>query len=52
MSSALSTTLTPNIDELSINGVVIDAAAIAAETSLHADEANPDHAARRAWVVR
>jgi len=52
MSSALSSTLTPSIDELSINGIVIDAAAIAAETSLHADEANPDHAARRALVVR
>ncbi|MFL9943255.1 peptidylprolyl isomerase [Paraburkholderia graminis] len=40
------------IDVLSVNDVVIEAAAIAAESALHADEPDPDHAARRALVVR
>lgn len=39
-------------DVLSVNGVVIDSAAIAAESALHADDADPDHAARRTLVVR
>jgi peptidyl-prolyl cis-trans isomerase C len=43
---------TPNSDELSVNGAVINAAAIAAESALHADEADPDQAARRTLVVR
>ena len=42
----------PSTDELSVNGAVIDLAAIAAESALHADEADPDHAARRTLVVR
>ncbi|MFL9868461.1 peptidylprolyl isomerase [Paraburkholderia fungorum] len=42
----------PSTDELSVNGAVIDVAAIAAESALHADEADPDHAARRTLVVR
>jgi peptidyl-prolyl cis-trans isomerase C len=37
---------------LSVNGAVIEAAAIAAESALHAHEPDPDHAARRALVVR
>lgn len=40
------------LDVLSVNGTVIEAAAIAAESALHADEPDPDHAARRALVVR
>jgi len=40
------------IDILSVNGAVIEAAAIAAESALHADEPDPDHAARRTLVVR
>ncbi|CAG4920036.1 peptidylprolyl isomerase [Paraburkholderia gardini] len=39
-------------DVLSVNGTVIESAAIAAESALHADEPDPDHAARRALVVR
>ena len=42
----------PGTDELSVNGAVIDLAAIASESVLHADEADPDHAARRTLVVR
>ncbi len=39
-------------DELSVNGVVIGLDAIEAERGQHADAADPDHAARRALVVR
>lgn len=39
-------------DGLSVNGVLIEAAAIAAEAALHKDEPDPDQAARRALVVR
>jgi peptidyl-prolyl cis-trans isomerase C len=42
----------PSTDELSVNGAVIETAAIAAESALHADEPDPDHAARRTLVVR
>lgn len=38
--------------ELSVNGVVIDAAAIEAECAAHPVETHPDQAARRALVVR
>lgn len=38
--------------ELSVNGVVIDAAAIDAESAAHPEEADADQAARRALVVR
>ena len=37
---------------LKVNGIVISAEAIQAETQWHADQAEPDHAARQALVVR
>lgn len=53
MSTSRDISPSPVIDDvLSVNGVVIDAAAIAAESTLHADEPDPDHAARRVLVVR
>lgn len=42
----------PSAGELSVNGVVIDAAAIERETAEQAQSADPVHAARRALVVR
>lgn len=53
MSTSRDASPSPIIDDvLSVNGAVIDAAAIAAESALHADEPDPDHAARRVLVVR
>jgi peptidyl-prolyl cis-trans isomerase C len=42
----------PCTSELSVNGIVIDAAAIALETESHRHVADPDPIARRALVVR
>ena len=51
-SNTISLAATAAPAELSVNGVVIGAPAIAAESASHADQADPDQAARRALVVR
>jgi peptidyl-prolyl cis-trans isomerase C len=51
-SSTTSASTLADDGELSVNGVVINAAAIEIEAASHADESDPAHAARRALVVR
>ena len=52
MHSSTIGTSTADSVELSVNGVAIDAGAIAAELACHADKADASHAARLALVVR
>jgi peptidyl-prolyl cis-trans isomerase C len=51
-SNTIGASAVSDLVELSVNGAVIEAAAIAAESALHADDPDPDHAARRTLVVR
>jgi peptidyl-prolyl cis-trans isomerase C len=51
-SNTIGSSATAETVELSVNGVVIDAAAIDAESASHPEETDPDYAARRSLVVR
>jgi peptidyl-prolyl cis-trans isomerase C len=51
-SNTIDTSAVSDLVELSVNGVLIDAAAIDTESASHLNEADPDRAARLALVVR